>query len=640
VTGRIPVRPVRTESAGPIPAVADAPGDRELLRAHEPVLRYTEGELFLPMAVGPYVTQCSLWAGGRERAAAPLVPAGELTLDHLGQLGTRFRDRPLYLRFVQQQLGRHEVRAWRRADRPRLRGAARFAAVGVLARLIDVVLRISLLVRGRVPGGLVAAADRASRTHLGADRCPYYGRVVRADGFTVLQYWYFYSFNDWRSTFHGVNDHEADWEMVSVYLVGDADQLRPAWVAASSHDHHGDALRRRWDDPNLHRENGHPVVFPGAGSHSGAFVPGDYVVSVELPALRSILDAVRRWLRRPTSSASGFAIPFVDYARGDGPAVGPGHGREWRPELIDDDTPWVRGFRGLWGLDTRDAFGGERAPAGPRYERNGSVRSSWADPLGWAGLDTVPPTAADEASDLRARLDALTRRLQVLDETVATERAALRGLRAQARSLGQYADTRPLQGERLAELARRKAGMQAMIDERAAVAEECEAHDNFLSRPQAPEAPDAHLRYVHLPGAVDHDRQTGFLRIWAAVSTPVLILGIGVLLTRQSPVMLSGFTMFLVAFAAVEAIARRRVRLFLTLSCVVLVWVFVVAGLFFALLRNWQLVLAVLLSLTALVLLVVNLREFRRRPAHVRDSPSGADEAAAQSDGPELQGER
>jgi hypothetical protein len=179
-----------------------------------------------------------------------------------------------------------------------------------------------------------------------------------------------------------------------------------------------------------------------------------------------------------------------------------------------------------------------------------------------------------------------------------------------------------------------------MIVERAAVAEECEAHDNFLSRPHAPEAPDAHLRHVHLPGAVDHDRQTAFLRVWAAVSTPVLILGIGVLLARPSPVMLSGFTTFLVAFAAVEAVARRRVRLFVTVACVVLVWVFVLAGLFFALLRNWQLVLAVLLSLTALVLLVVNLREFRRRPAHVRDLSSGADEAAAQSDGPELQGGR
>ena len=45
-------------------------GDLTLLRAYEPVVRYTKGELFLPTAVGPYVAQCSLWAsapGGEAR---------------------------------------------------------------------------------------------------------------------------------------------------------------------------------------------------------------------------------------------------------------------------------------------------------------------------------------------------------------------------------------------------------------------------------------------------------------------------------------------------------------------------------------------------------------------------------------------
>jgi hypothetical protein len=135
------------------PAETRVQSDGELLRAFEPVLRFTEGELFLPTTVETYVRQCSLWAGGRERAVASLVPAGELTLDRLCQLGARFRDRPLYLRFVQKQLDRREVRAWRRSTRPGLRGAARFAAVGMVARLIDVVLRLSLLMRGSVPGG-------------------------------------------------------------------------------------------------------------------------------------------------------------------------------------------------------------------------------------------------------------------------------------------------------------------------------------------------------------------------------------------------------------------------------------------------------------------------------------------------------
>jgi len=604
VAGTVPV----TEDAGHVAA------DLEFLRAYEPVVRFTEGELFLPAAVGPYIEQCSLWDAG----AVPLVPVGGLTLDRLCELGRRFRDRPLDLRFVQEPLSRADMRRWHREDRPRLRETGRFAAVGVIARLIDALLRLSLLVRGRVPGGLVAAADRTTRRHLTGDRCPYYGRAVRTGGYTVLQYWYFYAFNDWRSTFHGVNDHEADWEMVAVYLVEEPDGgLRPAWVAASSHDHKGDDLRRRWDDPNLMREGDHPVVFAGAGSHSGAFVPGDYVVSVELPTLRRVVGALQHTRHRlmpwsPEPASGGFAIPFVDYARGDGPAVGPGHELGWQAELIDDDTPWVRDFRGLWGLDTRDAFGGERAPAGPRYERSGAVRGSWTDPLGWAGLDKVPATAAEEAAVLRERIDALTDRLQALDNAVVAERAAVRGLYAQVRSLGAHADTQFLRRGRRAELGRRQRELAAMTAERARLAEERDAHEDFLVRPPAPDPPEAHLRHPYLPHTVTRDRRARFLRVWAAVSIPVLILGIGVLLTRPTPALLSGFLLFLVIFAAVEAVARRRVLLFVTGLILAAVWVFVLAGLLVGLLRNWQLVLAVLLTLAALVLLVVNLREFRR----------------------------
>ena len=90
---------------------------------------------------------------------------------------------------------------------------------------------------------------------------------------------------------------------------------------------------------------------------------------------------------RKSRDRSGIGLPFVDYRRGDGPSVGPGTERPWTAIVIDDETPWVRNYRGLWGYDTRDPFGGERAPAGPRYERNGSIRRSWDRPVAWAGLD-------------------------------------------------------------------------------------------------------------------------------------------------------------------------------------------------------------------------------------------------------------
>ena len=83
-----------------------------------------------------------------------------------------------------------------------------------------------------------------------------------------------------------MNDHEADWEQVTIFLVdhGADREPEPAWVAFSSHDEVGDDLRRRWDDPDISFVDGtHPVVYAGAGSHSGAYLPGEYVTSVGLP---------------------------------------------------------------------------------------------------------------------------------------------------------------------------------------------------------------------------------------------------------------------------------------------------------------------------------------------------------------------
>ena len=154
--------------------------------------------------------------------------------------------------------------------------------------------------------------------------------------------------------------------------------------------------------PQLRREGDHPVIYPGAGSHSGAFLPGDYVVSVELPALRRVVN----W----SSTPAGGCCPGPR-SRGAGrsrsrssttPAAtarrSARHQLTWQLDRIGDDTPWVRDYRGLWGLDTHDHFGGERAPAGPRYERTGTPRRSWTDPLGWVGLDGVPATPRRRSS--------------------------------------------------------------------------------------------------------------------------------------------------------------------------------------------------------------------------------------------------
>ena len=137
--------------------------------------------------------------------------------------------------------------------------------------------------------------------------------------------------NDYRSTFYGVNDHEADWEQVFIYLEDAPDGPKPVWIAAAAHDYTGDELRRRWDDPTLEKVGDHLVINAGAGSHASYFERGEYLTEVPIPALRglgSFLDVLRDFwrdtLRQPdpgdlrAALSSALSVPFVDYARGDG----------------------------------------------------------------------------------------------------------------------------------------------------------------------------------------------------------------------------------------------------------------------------------------------------------------------------------
>jgi len=175
------------------------------------------------------------------------------------------------------------------------------------------------------------------------------------------------------------------------------------------HDEVGDDLRRRVDDPDLTLIDGtHPVVYVGAGSHSGAYLPGDYLVSVAPPGLQRWVDAWYRfwgvllpWTRDHVHG--GFGIPFVDYRRGDGMAVGPGTG--WTGRLCGSTTT-PRGSSPTGGCgDMTPRPARRRASSGRsplRTRRLGAP--SWDRPVSWAGLDKQPPTAA-------AQLEALTLRV-------------------------------------------------------------------------------------------------------------------------------------------------------------------------------------------------------------------------------------
>ena len=178
-------------------------------------------------------------------------------------------------------------------------------------------------------------------------------------GKLVLQYWFFYVYNDWN------NLHEGDWE--NVQLVFDARDAREALErepVAIGYSQHEGAEGADWDDDKLELVDGRrPVVYPAAGSHANFFEDALYIGSsaeqgvgcddtrgphVELdPAVRTI-----------PSDASAAQAQF----------------------------PWIA-FEGRWG-ELQEAF--FNGPTGPNLKR------SWIEPVqvseGWREEAYAVPT--------------------------------------------------------------------------------------------------------------------------------------------------------------------------------------------------------------------------------------------------------
>ncbi len=602
------------------------PTDLDLLRRHEPILRFTDGELFFPMAAGSYVEACELLTGPNLREARVSIPAGELDLERLAAVGDPLPGEAQFLRFVPKPMSAFELRRWQgRPEHQRFSAPGRLARVGLPARLVDAGLVTSLLARGRVPGGTAAAAsERYDAISAHDPRVVYHGRVVREGRWVVLHYMFFYAMNDWRSTFDGANDHEADLEQCFVVLEAlDDGTMEPAWFCAAAHDEKGDDLRRRWDDPRMEIQDGHPVVYPGAGSHATYLERGEYIMLLPFPGERNIrgpLDLLRRiWrdtLAQPdpgdlaARTKRALSVPFVDYARGDGKVVGPGGDVAWTPIIVSDEDGWIDRYRGLWGRDTGDRFAGERAPAGPKYTRTGSVRQSWHDPLGFAGLGKVAP-AEQAISTLETRLEELaTARAAVVAEAEAlavslpeldAEMAAVRG----AAGLDHYRTGRALElkvgEERLASLRAQEVELGTAI---------AAGHDRVAAlRAGYHDDPRLHLHHASEPEPPSVARRRAFGEAWAALSVGLLIAALAIIVWfRILPPGLA-IVVLIGSYLAVESFFDRNV---LDLVLRITVVLAMISALILAITYLRELFLAGLLAL-GIILVLDSLGEVRRR---------------------------
>ncbi len=580
--------------------------DLELLRRFELVVCYTKGEQFFPTNVEHYVSECSLWEHHPDGRDELLVKQGELTLEKLIESRTAEFGSVRYLRFIEPLSLTESAQVL--ADQLLLRrklgnyfhaGIGRLARGGILPRLLDGLFSLSFLLRGKVSAATAAAAELDYHEMFTEDgKYTYYGRVTRQNGWTILQYWYFFCFNSWRSGFHGVNDHESDWEMAAIYLYEQDGQLIPEWTAYASHDFKGDDLRRRWDDHEefTKTEQGHPVIFAGAGSHASYFQRGEYQAEVNLPLPGWFSALVRTWNKLWTETlgqraVNAFHIPFVDFARGDGLRIGPGEPQTWSLVLIDESTSWASQYRGLWGLFARDPISGENAPAGPMYNRDGSARSSWYDPLGFAGLDKVPPPPqmlqmlADNCEKVSQRQEELEKLIPEKAAGLQAKGAKLKGMEGNPHLAKQY-------GALEKEITALSAEVRNLRREYSENTSLIEGLTRRLERMKAggQDDPRAHIRHLAKP-----DETSRVLRFdraaetWAAISLSLLMFAIAALIFFAPKYIWVGLVLILILFVVAESFLRGafvqtvgRITLVLAMIATLILflhfWKWVIAG--------------------------------------------------------------
>jgi len=275
----------------------------------------------------------------------------------------------------------------------------------------------------------------------------YYGQVLRENDihgnhWTILQYHFFYAFNDWRLAANGFNHHEGDWEMVAVYLKNDA----PHSVLLSQHGagnicYWKDAIKAQDEEGN---GTTHPVVYPALGSHANYSKP-DVIRSPEMykvGRVQRLLFWVDGWVHylfllfNPSQKARQIALEKIraesqhmlgehafddlrdemdhyivslpmEIASGDGFRIGyQGRNskepmlqssaylkrimsdravsrpprREWRGVLLNSEQGWLQ-YKGLWGV--KSILREESGPPGPKWEKPKGKESVVKERVRW-----------------------------------------------------------------------------------------------------------------------------------------------------------------------------------------------------------------------------------------------------------------
>lgn len=192
-----------------------------------------------------------------------------------------------------------------------------------------------------------------------------YARVREGGGtdYTVVQYWIFYYFNDWR------NFHEGDWELVQLCFPGQsAKELlargeEPVFAAYSQHQA---GQKMNWEDMKGNNlvVGTHPKVYVARGSHANYFAPGQFWSGLDFDD-----TGLSSWRVIEPERLDVFLLPEVEAGRA---------GLEWLQ------------FKGYWGeylgfsISVLGLTFWQHGPFGPPWTEGEQRDKKWDHPAEWA----------------------------------------------------------------------------------------------------------------------------------------------------------------------------------------------------------------------------------------------------------------
>jgi hypothetical protein len=243
------------------------------------------------------------------------------------------------------------------------------------------------------------------------------------------------------------------------------------------------------------------------------------------------------------------------------------------------------------------------------YNRDKSINRAWYDPVGWAGLDKVPPPTETLEAVLEQRADIISR-CDVLRNEIDDKSRQLKKLGAELAAMRDrsHLDAPYQEGtKRVAELSGELDRLRGKLATDEAVSESLAEYAGRLKAGERDPA-RSHISRAHRPASEDELRVSRVAEAWAAISVSLILISFVGIAMFEREHLISMLVFSIAFFAFVEAGFRGRLVNLVSSANIGLA---VVATLIIVYEFFWQLVVAAVLVI-GIYVLWDNLRELRR----------------------------